>query len=727
MKPTTALWAVMLAGPHFPAAAQQATAQLAAEPAATALPSIDIDSDPSPANFAAAPLTSHSLSREELRALQSGSSDVAALLTFLSGITASTGGGFSSMPVVHGLSEQRLTITVDGHPIDSACPNDMNTPLSYTDPQTVAGIRVISGVSPVSMGGDSIGAMISLSGPAPRFAKGAGTLLAGEVSAFFRSNGDGFGGGTTLTAASPRLSATYTGSYTQSGHYIGGGDLGIVHSTGFAKTDHAISLAWQGNLGLIEFKAGHHDSPYEGFVNQYMDMTGNRSWFFNGRYFNVFDWGVVDFRTGYRAIDHEMKFLADKGGTDDGGMPMNTRVRSWNYNLKVDVPLDARHTLRLGNEYHRQKLDDWWPPVPGSTMMGPDTYINVNDGRRERLGAFGEWQSLWSNRLATLIGARFDRVRMNAGEVQPYASGMMNMADTTAAMGFNATGRQRTDDNWSASALVSFVPVDGVTAELGYAHKARSPSLYERYSWGRGAMSSRMIGWFGDGNGYVGNLLLEPEQADTVSAALEVHGAGKEGWFLRIEPYHTRVHHYVDVELLHRFTDMMGMPTGFVQLQFVNTQAEFQGIDFSGAVPLWDGGRLGRTRLTGSFAHVHGQNLQSHEPLYHQMPATLKVSLRHTVGGFEGGFGVEWVADKTRVDPVRREPATSSYALMNLRFAYVRDEWRLSAEVQNLFDTAFDLPLGGISLGDYTASGRTALRPVPGRGRSFDFGLSMRF
>jgi iron complex outermembrane receptor protein len=70
-------------------------------------------------------------------------------------------------------------------------------------------------------------------------------------------------------------------------------------------------------------------------------------------------------------------------------------------------------------------------------------------------------------------------------------------------------------------------PVPGVAAELGYAHKVRSPNLYERYSWGRGTMSTSMIGWYGDGNGYVGNVDLRPERADTVSLAITASGGGK--------------------------------------------------------------------------------------------------------------------------------------------------------------------------------------------------------
>ena len=35
--------------------------------------------------------------------------------------------------------------------------------------------------------------------------------------------------------------------------------------------------------------------------------------------------GNIEVRANYRDTDHEMNFLADKGGMADGGMPMNTR------------------------------------------------------------------------------------------------------------------------------------------------------------------------------------------------------------------------------------------------------------------------------------------------------------------------------------------------------------------------------------------------------------------
>ncbi len=550
-----------------------------------------------PPTLSSSPLTTSTLSRDDVRDHQHDTSDTAGLLSRIPGVSANMGGGFSSMPTIRGLSEQRLTILVDGHSIDMACPNDMNTPLSYTDPQSVGGIHVITGVSPVSMGGDSIGGVISVEGPAPRFAMGDGLLVAGEASAFYRSNDDGFGGAASLTLANSNLSATYTGSYIQADNYKGGGNRGLVRSTEYAKTDHAVALAYRNDLGLFKLKGGYHFSPYEGFVNQYMDMTSNTSWFVNGEYEGTFDWGKLDIKGDYRATDHEMNFLADKGGIANGGMPMNTRVRSGGYTVKADIKMSDRDTLRLGNEYHHQFLNDWWPPVAGSMMMGPNTYININHAHRDRLAFFGEWETEWTGKFSTLAGIRFDRVSMNTGDVQPYSpTGMLAMDDVPAATAFNAASHKRRDDNWSGSLLASYALSDAVAMELGYAHKVRSPNLYERYSWGRSSMASSMIGWYGDGNGYVGNLALKPERADTISAAIDLHGAGEDGWAVKIAPYYTHVSDYIDA----------------VQLLCLHEHGHADRIR---AAPVRQpGGRVLRRRPLGQYASLERRRGRRHAP-----------------------------------------------------------------------------------------------------------------
>jgi len=445
-----------------------------------------------------------------------------------------------------------------------------------------------------------------------------------------------------------------------------------------------------------------------------MDMTSNESWAFDGHYNRAFSWGTVDIKAYHRDVDHEMNFLED-----NGGMPMNTQVRTTGYTVKADIPLTAADTLAVGNEFHHQWLNDYWPPVAGSMMMGPDTFININKATRDRLGTFAEWDSKWGDRFTTLIGVRNDLVRMDTGDVQPYSAGMMGMADALAATAFNAADHKKSDTNWGFSALSTYVPEDGVTFELGYAHKTRAPNIYERYAWGRGSMSSRMIGWYGDGNGYVGNLALEPEKADTISAAVELRGEGDDAWLFRASPYYSHVDDYIDAV---RIASLGG---GINQLQFVNQEAEFYGIDLSGATSRWSSDMLGSFRMTMTASWQRGKNLEDEGPLYHQMPLTATFVLEHEAGGFHNSVELELTREKTRVDTTRSEHVTGGYALLNLRTGYNWGNIGINLDVTNVLDTAYDLPLGGVSLGDFKSTGE--MMPVPGYGRSFNVGLSVKF
>ncbi len=693
----------------LPALAQQATA----------LPTIDVSSDQGEAQ------AGEHRDRAQFASDAVRSSDTAAILRELPGVSAFDAGGLASLPVIRGLDSDRVAILVDGVKIDDVCPNKMAPPLSFTDPQTVRAASVLTGVAPVSMGGDTIGGAISVETLAPRFAAPGATLFTGRASAFYRSNGDGFGGALSLTAASDRLSLSYNGSYTQADNYRGGGSDGVVRSSEYAKTDHAVALAASTGAGQFELRAGIQRAPREGFPNQYMDMTDNRSWFASGRYRGLLDWGDVDLTVHYRDTDHEMNFLADKGGTANGGMPMLTETHTAGYALKLRVPVSPRDTIGLGSEFHHQWLNDYWPPVAGSMMMGPNRYVNIAGAKRDRLGSYLEWERSWSPAVSTVIGGRNDQLWMNAGAVQPYSTGMMNIADASAATAFNAADHHAHDSNWSASATARYAPSKQFAAELGYAHKVRSPSIYERYSWGRGSMSSRMIGWFGDGNGYVGNLTLAPERADTVSATLTLSGSGEHPWTLKLSPYFTHVADYIDVVKLKDLADAMGRPTGFAQLQFANGEARFYGLDLSGALHLWHTLQAGSASLSFAASWAQGDSLADGGALYHQMPFNAKLRLDHKLGGWENRVELAWVSDKTRVDTTRNEPRTEGYALVNLGTSYGWKGVRLSLDVENLLDSAYALPLGGVSLGDYRATGLA--RPVPGRGRSFDFGVSLEF
>ncbi|HUD52428.1 TonB-dependent receptor plug domain-containing protein, partial [Parvibaculum sp.] len=284
---------------------------------ATLLPPVDIESPEaaSSTDLGDMPLTETAVSRLELLRKSLRTNDTASLFDGVAGVSTYKAGGVSSLPVVNGLNDERVRVVVDGMVMGSACPNHMNSPLSYVDPSNVGTAKVTAGITPVSMGGDSIAGTIVVDSPAPLFGASPDvSIVAATASTFYRSNGDGLSGSVSATAANDKVSVSYTGSGSRSGNYDGGGDDGEVHSSEYKSYNHALKLAARNGDNLVVLEAGQQYIPYEGYPNQWMDMTENRSTFVNARYEGGFDWGRLDARAWWRGVDHVMNFLDDKGG-----------------------------------------------------------------------------------------------------------------------------------------------------------------------------------------------------------------------------------------------------------------------------------------------------------------------------------------------------------------------------------------------------------------------------
>ncbi|MFT8808721.1 TonB-dependent receptor [Gluconobacter sp.] len=673
------------------------------------------------------PESVESAKAEQLRVIgvhqpQTTNTDTAHLLDHALGYSTYAAGGVSALPVLNGMADDRVATLVDGMRIDAACPNHMNPAMSYVDPDSVSRAVAIAGITPVSLGGDSIGGTVEIERKDPLFAKTGNILVTGHVRGDYRSNGGGSGASGSLTVANDMFSLRYTASYSHASDYQAGGSGQRVRSTEYLSFNHAVTLGVKKANHLLALTFGQQDIPYEGFPNQYMDMTNNRSTFVNGKYKGDFNWGTLDVRGSWQRVTHVMDMLSDKGGhSATTGMPMNTDARTAAYAVKATIPLGLKHTLKLGSSFDHNGLNDWWPPLQGSMMMGPGTYHNINNGHRDRLGHFAEWDAQWLPRFSTQLGFRNDLVMMNTGKVAPYSwTGMMSMADAMAADRFDQASRGRTDVNFDVTATGRWKPLDSLSIEGGYARKTRSPNLYERYAWGMGSMATRMIGWFGDGNGYVGNLNLSPEVANTASVTVDWHDPNPtQRWDLKIQPFYTYTHNYINVRRLSSFSNGLSM------LGFVNHNAQSYGINASGSVRLWDRHAYGRGELVGNINWVRGVDLVTHSGLYHQMPANGLIGLHETYENWTGRIEVTLVKSKNTVDWLRNEPRTPGYALLGLGGSYRWRYFTLNAELANVLNQRYYLPLGGLSLGDYDATG--ILGPLPGMGRSFNMNLTAAF
>lgn len=301
-----------------------------------------------------------------------------------------------------------------------------------------------------------------------------------------------------------------------------------------------------------------------------MDMLDNTQNRLKLEYRGTHAWGDAQLRRWRETVEHAMDFGPDRqfwygmqamipgdpasiracaplGPMCAAGMPMLTESRTTGASVQLDIARQDDALWRVGAETLRYRLNDWWPPSGG--MMWPGMFWNIHDGRRDRASVFAEWEQAWTPAWMTLLGMRYTRVASDAGGVQGYdpdpaPPGSWGMIQADAAI-FNARKRSRTDHALDVTAMVRHEVSEGLAMELGYAHKVRMPSLYERYTWSAWSMAAVMNNLTGDGNGYVGSVHLQPERAHTLSATVDWRGPD-ESWQVRLTPYLTRVRDYVD-------------------------------------------------------------------------------------------------------------------------------------------------------------------------------------
>ena len=679
---------------------------------------------------------------------RSSTSDAARLLEDVPGVSLYGAGGVSSLPVIHGLADDRLRIKVDGMDLISACANHMNPPLSYIDPSDVGSIQVFSGITPVSVGGDSVGGAIVVNSAAPEFSKpGEGTLLMGQAGAFYRSNGNGKGGNVSMTVANDKLSLTYSASTAESGNlraaedfkaaglaapgraWLAGDEVG---SSRYKSGNQSLGVALRHENHLVELKFGMQDIPYQGFPNQRMDMTGNDSQQINLRYVGQYQWGALEARAYNEKTRHKMQFGDEKrfwyGPTSNvPGMPMDTQGKNTGVLVKADVALTEHDVLKVGAEVQNYSLKDWWLPSGGG--MAPNTFWNINEGERDRIGVFAEWEARWGSQWLSQIGVRSETVTMNTGAVQGYNTSATYLVDATA---FNATNRQRTDNNLDLSALARYTPDATQTFEFGYAQKTRSPNLYERFAWSTGGMAMRMVNWVGDGNGYVGNINLKPEVAHTISATAKLHDAAQEKWGLNLTPYLTYVQDYIDASacsVTRGSCNAVNPTTGFLHLTFANQSARIYGLDISGFMSLAKSSDYGSFTATGMASYLQGKNTTTGNRLYNIMPLNAKLAVVQRIGSWTNTIEAHLVDAKTNGSRVRNEIKTAGYGLLNLRSSYAWKKARLDISLENALDKFYASPLGGAYVGQGTTMNTSAPYgiAVPGAGRSINVGVSVSF
>ena len=667
--------------------------------------------------------------------------DSAAVIGDLFGLQLRRNGGVSSIPVMQGLADDRIRIKVDGMDLISSCANHMNPALSYIAPTNIAEVKVYTGLAPVSVGGDSIAGSIVVNSARPAFASDDQLLVQGSLNTFFRSNNDALGVNAAASIANQQVYLRYTGATVEANNAHAGGsfkaaglaatgrgwlDADEIGSTAYRSTNHALALGFHQDNHLFEFKLGLQDMDKQGFANQRMDLTGNRSEQYQLRHEGKFDWGQWQTRVYHEHTSHSMNFGADKQfwyGTAPG-MPMNTRGNTTGFNTQADWFLTARDTLRLGLDLQRYSLDDYWPASGTGMMMAPNTFQNIHNGQRDRNDVYAEWDAAWNAQWWTQAGLRLSQVNSDADNVQGYSA-----MYAAAAATFNARDKSQTDHNVDTTLLAKFTPDATQQYTFGYALKMRSPNLYERYTWAySNSMVTNMNNWYGDGNGYVGNVNLDPEKAHTLQLTADWHDASSQDWQLKFTPFYRYIQDYIDAASCASVgLTCTSRSDGFSNLSLSNQHARMYGWDVNARKTLLADSAWGSLAAQLDVNYVRGKNTDTQDDLYAIMPLNAKLAVLHAYGQWKNRIQTRMVDNKSRVEAIRNENQTAGYVLLDMYTSYEWKKARFDLGLENVLDKLYFDPTGGAYLGQGATMG-TAVRQglqVPGWGRSVNVAFTL--
>ncbi len=633
------------------------------------------------------------------------------LIEDTSGISNRKSGGIADNPSIHGLSNDRVNIKVDGTIMTNSCPNHMNPTLSFVHPDQVMGVQTFAGLDPVSNGGDNIAGSILVTTKKLRFSDG-GVDSSLRLRSFYKSNNFNSGLALNTHIANEKYYFSYEGIAEKAGRYLDGNG-NRLKGTLYEQNNQALTVARKINNGDVSLKLSRSNIPYQGFVNQYMDLLSNQTDKAQLAINQQWDKLKFEFLTSFTHTDHFMNKMKSER---KGSMPMDTKSDEFNASTKFTY----NDHLKFGFEYFQYRLEDWWDPVTTTVSgMGPNAYQNVHLGKRDRLGVYAENTFNKGERIEYLTGLRTDIVVMDTGRVEGYNNVSNSPVD---AAFFNEQKRARTDVNFDALLAVRFHKNEREIIETGYARKTRSPNMYERYSWGGlkthnmpTRMDMRMINWFGDGNGYVGDVDLKPEVAHKFSAKYTYND--KKRFKVELAPFFNYVENFIDANVV----DTDGVRN---YLQFTNEDAVLYGFDFNADVGIVSSEKLGELSLRTLGSYTRGYRVDKKADLYHLMPLNMNITLRHQLSFWENDLTVRMVAQKKTVNKLRLEAQTAGYALLDFATRLKWSKFTLELGVSNMLDKDYQMPLAGIDLVNYSFANRVAQF---GMGRSYNTSFIMEF
>jgi iron complex outermembrane receptor protein len=283
---------------------------------------------------------------------------------------------------------------------------------------------------------------------------------------------------------------------------------------------------------------------------------------------------------------------------------------------------------------------------------------------------------------------------------------------------FNAADREKFEHLVDAVAKLSVEPWSGWRFELSGGRKTRAPSYIERYTW----LPLEVTAGLADGNNYVGDIGLDPEESYLVDLGVEWRRAG---FYIAPHAFYHWVDDYIQgVPVPLTNTDVIAVSKingDDTPLVFSNVEAELWGIDIPYAVrfPL-------NVQLDGTLSWVRGKRRDINDDLYRIAPLRGRTTLTYLGKGWTLAVEGVYAARQNHVSATNGESPSGGWGVMNVFGTWEASEGvHLEIGVDNVFDDDYAPHLAGTSR--INSGGVSVGERIPGPGWNFYGRLTARF
>ena len=640
---------------------------------------------------------------KEFTARRTGSTvDTAKLMNQVPGGAANNNGPLTGQIQYRGMFGPRINVRVDGMLIHGGGPNWMAPPLHHIPAGLMEELVVEQGIPSISTGG-GIGGAATAMWKHPEYGGSDEWGFSGDIE-YALGSADGSTSASGIFGVSNENHRVYVvGSLDEGDDYET--PLGKVQATQYERGVYGFGYGFQSGVHEVDINVHKIATEDTGTPSLPMDIDWFETETWNLSYKTEISGVGIEARVYGSSIDHGMSNSLLRQTPDFSSIPLppfagddkrnvNTDSDESGYKLALDWAL-AGGTAKLGIEGK--------DATHNATVLDPDFapfYVNnFADTKVDSFSYFAEWSSNVSNDLYLEAGIRGEQVEMSTGEVNAFPAQLVDMNSAMWPMGtppravwmlreaFNNANRSVDDDNLDWVLKSRYQATDTLVVELGFAQKTRSPLYQERFLW----IPLEANAGIGDGNNYVGNINLRPEEAQQIELGLD-WDLGDIYFSPRF--YRRDVDDYIqgiptmNMAVVGVSTNANGDPT---PLMFANTDAEFTGFDLTA------GFRINANwRFEALASQVRGKRKDIADNLYRVSPDTARLALYYETNDLSVKLEQALVASQDRLsatntndpgNPNNSSTPTPGYSLTNVYLNWlVNTNLTLAFGAENLLD-----------------------------------------